>query len=184
MFERYEDEAKRAVFFAHFEATHREESCISARDLLVGLTWEANSRACQVGLLKEKAVALRAAVGIPHRPSTAHVYKTGVQIPLDDDGKKTLAYAVQEVEHDKQWWLGSDHLLRALLRFPNPAAQALEACGLQLEALRAASRENRKVSPPKPTPKGAYFKATAKKYWPWVALLMAAAIFAYLKLQG
>jgi len=184
MFERYEDEARRAVFFAHYEATHRQEPCISTRDLLIGLTWEANSRADQVGLLKEKAVALRAAVGIPHRPCTAHVYRTGIQIPLDDDGKRALAYAAQEVEHDKQWWLGSDHLLRALLRFPNPAAQALESCGLDLQALRGASRENRRTRPPKPTPKGAYFKAVAKKYWPWAALVTAAAVFAYLKSQG
>ena len=45
--------------------------------------------------------------------------------PLDGDAKKAVAYAAKEADHDRQYWIDSDHLLRALLRFPNDAANAL-----------------------------------------------------------
>jgi hypothetical protein len=65
MFERYVDDAKRAVYFAHIEALHRKEVAISVRDLLIGLTYDSQT-ACKIALLKEEAVLLRSRLGILH----------------------------------------------------------------------------------------------------------------------
>jgi len=185
MFERYTDEAKRAIYFAHVEALHRNEQSISVKDLLLGLTWESQSLACEIGSLKENAVELRSLMGIPHLPSTLLPYFRKAKIPLDGDGKKALAYAVEEANRERQWWIDSDHLLRGLMRFPNDAERALLTTNLQVEALRSASAQHRKKFPSPPSPKGARLKATLKKYWLRgliVALLLV--IFAYLKSQG
>ena len=185
MFERYTDEAKRAIFFAHVEAVHRNEQSISVRDLLIGLTWESQSVACKIGSLKKNAVELRSSVGVPHLPITSLPYMRKSDIPLDGDAKKAVAYAAKEADHDRQYWIDSDHLLRALLRFPNDAANALLSTGVQLQSLRSASAQHRKEFPPPPVPKGARLKTILRKYWlrGLIAALLLI-IFAYLKSQS
>jgi hypothetical protein len=185
MYERYTEDARRAVYFAYTEAVHRNESAISVRDVLLGLTWESHSRACAIGSLKENAVELRSLVGIPHLPSTAFPYWRKVKIPLDSNAKKVLAYAVREADHDKDFWIDSDHLLRGLLIFPNEAADALLKTGIELKPARTASVQHRKHFPSPPVPKGAKMKAAVRKYW-FKGLMLAAllVIFIYLKLQG
>lgn len=185
MFERYTDEAKRAIFFAHVEAVHRNERSISVRDLLIGLTWESQSVACKIGSLKKNAVELRSSVGVPHLPVTSLPYMRKSDIPLDRDAKKAVAYAAKEADHDRQYWIGSDHLLRGLLKFPNDAANALLSTGVQLQSLRSASVQHRKEIPPLPVPKGARWKTILRKYWlrGLIAALLLI-IFAYLKSQS
>jgi ATP-dependent Clp protease ATP-binding subunit ClpC len=111
-FDRYTDQAKRAVYFARFEALHRQKRNIGAEDLLLGLTWETGSRADRCADLKSRAVELRALLGIPHRPSTATPYDYQEDIPLVDFGKKLLAYASFEADRRAEFWIDSDHLLR------------------------------------------------------------------------
>jgi len=185
MFERYTDEAKKAIFFAHVEAVHRNEQSISVRDLLIGLTWESQSVACTIGSLKKNAVELQSSVSVPHLPITSLPYMRKADIPLDGDAKKAVAYAAKEADHDRQYWIDSDHLLRALLRFPNDAANALLSTGVQLQALRSASALHRKEFPLPPVPKGARLKTILRKYWlrGLIAALLLI-IFAYLKSQS
>lgn len=124
LFERYAADAKMAIYFALIEALHRNEKFISVGDLLVGITWDSESRASKIVSVKELAISLRSSVGIPHLPSTSQPYKRGAHIPLDDDAKKAVAYAAEEADQDRQYWIESDHLLRGLLRFPNNARVA------------------------------------------------------------
>ena len=185
MFERYAFDAKKAIFLAHIEAVHRREPSISVGDLLVGITWDAESRACKIAALKDIAVMLRSSVGIPHLPVTSLPYERGADIPLDDDAKKAVAYAAKEADLDRQYWIESDHLLRGLLRFPNNAAEALLKANTHLDALRSASVQHRKEFPPAPIPKWAVVMKVVRKYW--VRGLVAAIllmIFAYIKSQG
>ena len=130
MFKRYTDEAKRAIYFGHIEAVHRDERSISTRDLLIGLTWERGTRADKISALKEDAVARRAMLGIPHLPITTLPYMRKAEIPLDQEAKKTIAYAAKEADQDGQYWIDTDHLLRGLLRFPNAASGALAGVDL------------------------------------------------------
>jgi hypothetical protein len=174
-----------AIFLAHIEAVHRNEQSISVGDLLVGITWDSESRACKIAPLKEQAVMLRSLVGIPHLPSTPLPYERGAAIPLGDDAKKAVAYAAKEADRDREYWIDSDHLLRGLLRFPNNAAEALLRANIHLDSLRSASVHNRNEFLPAPTPKWAGVKKVVRKYW--VAGLCAAIllmIFVYIKSQG
>lgn len=96
-------------------------------------------------------------MGIPHLPTTATPYLENLDIPLDNDGKKTLTYAVFEANGDKEYWLDTDHLLRGLARFENLASEAMREAELTLSRLRAKSREDRTVNPSPPRPEWARF---------------------------
>jgi Clp amino terminal domain, pathogenicity island component len=151
VFPRYTDAAKRAIFFAHTEAMHRNEHLIRPADILIGLTWEADSGQSPASL-KELAVKLRGLVGIPHLPSTSLPYQREGAIPLDADAKKVIASAAAEADRDGQYWIDSDHVLRGLLTVPNDAADALLTVGLDLESVRSASTTFRRNFPAAPAP--------------------------------
>lgn len=153
MFNRYTEHARRAIFFARMEAVHRDEEFIRAKDILLGLTWEEDTRAARIGSLKGKAIELRALVGVPHLPITALPYLRHQDIPLDDDSKKILAYASLEADRDWQFWIDTDHLYRGVLRFHNQAANALNNQGIKLEMVRSASTRDRREHPPQSAPK-------------------------------
>ena len=92
MFERYTDEAKRAVFFSRAEALVRKVSVISVQDLLLGVSRDKNARASQIASLKPRDAELRAALGIAPFPKNIDYSQLGPKnaIPLDNDAKKTL----------------------------------------------------------------------------------------------
>ena len=183
MFERYTDAAKRAIFYARAEAINQNLTAISVRHILVGLTYEADSRACQIGSLKENAAKLRSSLGVPWL--STKLWKSQLEMPLDANAKKTLAYASQEYELDRGQWLDTDHLLRGLLRFPNEATQSLQQINLELDSIRAASIENRKQLPDKPQSRWLAVRIFSQKYWrEIVILLLLLFLFAYLKQQG
>jgi ATP-dependent Clp protease ATP-binding subunit ClpA len=187
MFERYTDEAKRAIFSARTEAVVRKESTISVKDLLLGLAREEKSRTHQICSLKARDAELRSALGIAPLPEHLDrlVLEPKTPIPLDGDAKKTLAYTAQEADFDREFWVDADHLLRGLLRFPNAASDALSKLGLELEAMRAASLQNRKEFPPRRVPVGIKLTATVKKFRPHLLLIaVLLIIFIYLKSQG
>jgi len=140
IFERYTDAAKRAIYFARLEANHRDADSITPEHILAGLTWESDSTFAGIAPLKELTVTLRAQTELPHLPSTSFPYLRDRNIPLNDDGKITLAYAVEEVNRDRQYWIDCDHLLRGLLRFPNGACEALEQSGINLGSVRSAAK--------------------------------------------
>jgi hypothetical protein len=151
----------------------------------VGITRDAESRACKIVALKDIAVMLRSSVGITHLPVTSVPYERGADIPLDDDAKKAVAYAVKEAEIDRQYWIDSDHMLRELLRFPNNAAGAFSKANIHLNALRTASVQHRKEFPPAPTPKWAGVMKIARTYWVrGLATAILLMVFVYIKSRG
>src|SRR5258706_14604649 len=187
MFERYTDEAKRAIFFARNEAVVRKESAISVKGLLLGLAREDKSRAHEICSLKARDAELRSALGIAPLPQKIDrsLLEPKTSIPLDGDAKKTLAYTAQEADLDREFWIDTDHLLRGLLRFPNDATAALSKAGLELESLQAASIQNRKVLPSKPPQRGVGLRRFARRYrWHRLRFAGLLAIFLNLNSQG
>ena len=185
VFDRYTDQAKRAVYFARLEAVHRNESLISVNDLLVGLTWDEDSRAGRLVQLKKFAIQIRNSSEIPHLPSTSFPYKREAEIPLEDDAKKLLAYATEEADHDHEWWIDTDHLLRAFLRFENTATAIVLGLGSDLGQLRSASTQDRTTHPSVSTPKLKYAKDVAQRHWTTaVLILVVVAILALVKWRG
>jgi hypothetical protein len=59
MFERYTEEARRAIFFARAESLFRKAPAISVQDLLLGLTREKKSRANYISELSSHAAEFR-----------------------------------------------------------------------------------------------------------------------------
>lgn len=164
MFERYTESARRVIFYARTEANHRDEAAIGPQDILLGLTWETKSGLTDLYPLKDLAVDLRARMGIPHLPSTAHPYLRVRDIPLDMAGKRALAHAAEEADRDWQYWIDCDHLLRGLLRFPNQAKDALTQSGITLAAVRKTVRGQRELLPRAPGPKWGREKLLWRRY--------------------
>jgi ATP-dependent Clp protease ATP-binding subunit ClpC len=151
MFERYTEQARRAIFFARYEAVYQSAEKISPAHLLIGLTRDVGSRADAVGSLKENTAQLRADLGIPYPKSTTLQLVSEQNIPLDDNSKMILAYTAQEAKLDREYWIDTDHLLRGILRFSNEATDALQSISLDLAKARDASKLIRAKSPDKKT---------------------------------
>ncbi len=176
MFERYTDAAKRAIFFARLEANHRDADWITPEHLLAGLTWESESTFVGIAPLKELAVTLRAHMGMPHLPTTSIPYLRERDIPLDQGGKKVLAYAAAEANRDRQYWIDCDHLLRGLLRFPNRAFEALQQAGIDVGSIRSAANLRRREHAPIPAPRWGYVKIAIDRSRPLLVWLTIVAI--------
>jgi ATP-dependent Clp protease ATP-binding subunit ClpA len=183
LFERYTDAARRAVYFSRLEAVHRQQPTITTSDLLVGLTWEDGTRADKVANLRERAIAIRRELGIPHLPTTSLPYTSEKQIPLNDSCKKAIAKASEEADADGEFWIDCDHILRSLMAFPNGANAALTAVGLSLAEVRLLSGASRAVFPSQPKPYWRIFRTRAREYWPF-ALIIAAAVLCLLYLRS
>jgi ATP-dependent Clp protease ATP-binding subunit ClpC len=176
IFDRYTDQAKIAIFLSRVEALHRDEKSIGVGDILLALTWDETSRACQVAGLKQLAVELRGLLRIPHLPSSSLPYRRDVDIPLSQELKKVLAYAVEEADRAREYWIDTDHLLEGLLRFDNVAGDVLKGLGIQLQPLRLESKENRKQYPPNEVSKRRLLAAFITKYRSAVNILLLLAI--------
>jgi ATP-dependent Clp protease ATP-binding subunit ClpA len=187
-FERYTGEAKRAIFFARLEANHRDANSITPEHILAGLTWESDSTFAGVAPLKELTVALRAQMELPHLPSTSFPYLRDRDIPLNEGGKKALAYAVAEANRDWRYWIDCDHLLRGLLRFPNKAFDALEQAGINLSSVRSAANLRRRKHSSNPAPRWGYLKLAierSRRLLVWLAVLaLILAFVLLLRLRG
>lgn len=144
VFERYTQEARRAIFYARAEAVSREASAISPAHLLLGLSREKDSIPNRLVSLRERLPELCMRMEIPFQPCIIKRDESGIDIPLTRDSKIALAYTAQEADSDWSSAIETDHLLRGLLRFPNEASNALNAVGVDLEGVRSAGRKLRR----------------------------------------
>lgn len=139
MFERFTEQARRAVFFARYEASFHSAGEITAAHILVGVMREAESRSVAASFLKGHETDIRSTLGIPLPRGKASI-DLKKDVPLDRNAKMVLAYAIKEAELDESFYIYVDHLLFGLLRFPNEAADALQSISLDLAKARAASK--------------------------------------------
>jgi mannose-6-phosphate isomerase-like protein (cupin superfamily) len=133
MFERYTEHAKRAIFFARYEAGHYGSKSIGTEHLLLGILREnvhvidrfTNNFA---STLRDKITeTLTFQEKIPPK----------IDLPLSDESKRILAYAAEEAERQNDRHLRVEHLLLGILREDKcVAAQFLAEYGLQLNTLR------------------------------------------------
>ncbi len=144
MFERYTEQARRAIFFARVEAVVRETTIISPIHLLLGLTRDSASRACRLQALEARVPQLHELIGTPVSKSVRADWKSERQIVLHTDVKKALAYAAREAG---EGWIDTDTLLLGVLSFPNDASRALQDLGIDLERARLDASELEKMLP-------------------------------------
>lgn len=139
MFERYNEKARRAIFFARYEASQFGCASIEADFLLLGIAREDPSLCVQ--WLGANYLELR--------ESIARVYSRGkhipthVDLPLSNQCKRVLAYAAEEAERLARRDIGTEDLLLALLREPDcEAAKMFKARDGDLGTVRAAIAAN------------------------------------------
>jgi hypothetical protein len=134
MFERYDEKARRVIFFARYEASQRSSAYIELEDLLLGALREDSSIRTELSReTKEQLCAqLRGVTPESHRPTA-----TSVDLPLSKAAKRALAYGAEEAECLGHRTITPGHLVIGVLReADSPAARAFERVGLGLTRLR------------------------------------------------
>jgi ATP-dependent Clp protease ATP-binding subunit ClpC len=136
MFERFNEHVRRSLFFARYEASRSSSRSIALEHVLLGMLREADpalnemlrSRGIDPRKLRDEFFGERVAV---ERVSTSP------DLPLAEETKKALAFAVHEAESMGHSNVGSEHLILGLLRVEgSTAAEYLNAHGVELFQLR------------------------------------------------
>jgi ATP-dependent Clp protease ATP-binding subunit ClpC len=112
MFERYREDARRAIFFARWEAQQSGAAYIEPEHLLLSLTHDADAKANQLFSLTAHTENFRKQL-TPHS-STKH--SASEDLPLSNSGKRVLVYAAEEADKLASKPIGTEHLLLGLLR--------------------------------------------------------------------
>src|SRR5690349_15336590 len=116
MFERYTQDALRALFFARSEASLLGGTTIEPEHLLLGLIREGRA----IHLPPEQLDAARRAV--EQVLARRERISTGVEMPFGLRTQRILNLAVEEADALHQSYIGSEHLLLGLLREDDPIA--------------------------------------------------------------
>jgi uncharacterized protein (TIGR02246 family) len=135
MFERYTEKARRAIFFARYEASQYGSMSIEAEHLLLGLFREDHKLANR--FLKEKGGTQALREEIESQITRGERLSTAIEIPISVECRRILTKAAEEAErmHDKH--VGTEHLLVGVLcEEDSRAARLLRDRGVTLDLLR------------------------------------------------
>src|SRR5579864_8502339 len=123
MFERYNEKARRTIFFARYEASQFGSPYIEAEFLLLGLLREDKALSRRIFPSHTIFEALRREID-RHQPAREKI-PTSVDLPLSDEGKRVLAYAAEEAERLGHPFIGTEHLFLGILRVQDSFASQL-----------------------------------------------------------
>jgi enamine deaminase RidA (YjgF/YER057c/UK114 family) len=144
MFERYTEDARRALFFSRYEATQLGNWSIAPEHLLLGIVRQPGPTVTQ--FLAEAGSSpdrIREAV-TNHVSSPADSTPTTAEIPFSDATRQALRRAATEADHLGHDDIAPEHLLLGiLLDGTSAAASVLEADGVTIDSLRAAAEDAR-----------------------------------------
>jgi ATP-dependent Clp protease ATP-binding subunit ClpC len=136
MFEKYNEKARRALFFARYEASKLGSRVIESEHILLGVLREGEETVTE--LLQRfdiKPDELRREIE-GERVFVERISSTA-ELPLSEESKKVLAYASHEAESMMHTAVGSEHLLVGILRVENCSAmQLLDQHGMHLAVVR------------------------------------------------
>lgn len=134
MFERYTEKARRAIFFARYEASQSGSDFIRAEHLLLGILREDVNLPRKLG--PEGVQAIRDYISQHSLPFEKGV-SVSVDLPLDLACKHVLAQAAQEADALGHRVIASGHLVLGLLRTDQGiATEALRSCGIEYVSFR------------------------------------------------
>ena len=136
MFERYTEQARRALFFARSEVGALGSSSIDTAHLLLGILSDA--KGAVRALLNAHSITYADVrmqfqlVAIEHRQSTS------VEVPFSEDARRALNRAMVEADQLRHPYIGSEHLLIALLHDETSKGGSIaRSYGLTAEAARS-----------------------------------------------
>ena len=107
MFERYTEKARRAIFFARYEASQYGSPCIESEHLLLGVMREDRAHASRIESIRKE---LESHITIRERVSLS------VEMSLSEECKRILNYAYEEAERLGHKHVGTEHLLLGIRR--------------------------------------------------------------------
>jgi len=136
MFEKYNEKARRALFFARYEASKLGSRVIESEHVLLGILREGEETVMNVlSHFDVKPDEIRREIE-GERVFVERVSSTA-DLPLSEETKKVLAYAAHEAESMVHPAVGSEHLLIGILRVESSLAmRVLAQAGLDLYAVR------------------------------------------------
>ncbi len=136
MFEKYNEKARRALFFARYEASKLGSRVIESEHVLLGVLREGEDSVMELlAHFEIKPEALRREIE-GERVFVERISSTA-ELPMSDETKKILAYASHEAESMLHPAVGSEHLLIGVLRVESSLAmRILTETGLDLYEVR------------------------------------------------
>lgn len=146
MFERYTEQARRAIFFARYEASQFGSSYIETEHLLLGLIRE--DRVLAARLLKANVSLESVRKQVQSRSPVRDQTSTSVDLPLSLDSKRVLADAAAEASALQHETIHSGHLILALLRAATcPEVSLLQQSGIDYAGYKDFIRNSDPTSP-------------------------------------
>jgi ATP-dependent Clp protease ATP-binding subunit ClpC len=136
MFEKYNEKARRALFFARYEASKLGRRVIESEHILLGVLREGEDSVVELmRRFQVKPEDLRREIE-GERVFVERISSTA-ELPLSEEAKKVLAYAAHEAESLLHPAVGSEHLLLGILRVEGcVAARLLGQYGMDLYGVR------------------------------------------------
>src|SRR5215470_2021398 len=136
MFERYTERARRAIFFARYEASQFGSTTIEPEHLLLGILREDKNVTARFSReMFFSGDSLRD--DITRRLTIREKVATAHDLSLSDESKRILVSAAEEAEKMNHRGVGPEHLLLGILRERTCiAAQVLTHYGLKVDAVR------------------------------------------------
>jgi ATP-dependent Clp protease ATP-binding subunit ClpC len=136
MFEKYNEKARRALFFARYEASKLGSKVIESEHLLLGILREGEDIIKEIfSRFNVKPEEARREIE-GDRIFVERISSTA-ELPLSEESKKILAYASHEAESMMHPYVGTEHLLIGLLRVDGcVAGRLLTARGFNLYGVR------------------------------------------------
>jgi hypothetical protein len=140
VFERFNERARRVIFFGRYEASKFGSPYIQPEHLLLALLREDASLRNFLSLEKTEKIRKQVEESFPRGKKRI---STSVDLPLSQESIQILSFASEGAHEDE---IDCKHLLEGLLRTESSAAEILKRNGLDPESARVL---------PRPTPKAA-----------------------------
>ncbi|MBW3564991.1 MAG: ATP-dependent Clp protease ATP-binding subunit [Acidobacteria bacterium] len=136
MFEKYNEKARRALFFARYEASKLGSRVIESEHVLLGILREGEEIIKDIfARFNVKPEQIRREVE-GDRLFVDRI-SSSAELPLSEESKKILAYASHEAESMLHSYVGTEHLLIGILRVESStAARILLSKGLNVYGIR------------------------------------------------
>lgn len=127
MFERYNERARRALFFARYEASEIGGQEIEAEHLLLGLLREGKGLASRV-LVRSQMSLTSVRDEVASRVPVRHRLPASVEIPFSAEIREILQAAAKQSDLLGHSHIGAEHLLMGILCQPQLSRRD-PACG-------------------------------------------------------
>jgi ATP-dependent Clp protease ATP-binding subunit ClpC len=135
MLERYTERARRAIFFARFEASQSGSPAVEPEHILLGLLRENEDLLKKLTTLPDAANVLRKSV--EHQVLPLGMIPSSLPLPLSTATKAVLIRAYEESEALVHKHIGPEHLLLGLFADSESlAAEALQASEITADRIR------------------------------------------------